>query len=201
MDVRCFTKNAILTALALFAGAASASTATAGEPRVAVSPLVAYTSFPSEFGFTPAFGFGASLSVRLADGLNLLVSGSVTSTTRPYDAVGGTRSLPVQATEGSLLAEVRVAEIAGFARLSALGGVGLLHVASEDQRIGLGALGETVLPGSSDTYATGVLGAAVTGAVLPGLALRLEPRLNAVQLDGALRTSMSINAGVSLGLF
>lgn len=196
-----FHTRSIAAMLALAAFFSASGSARAGQPRMALTPLVSYSSFPADFGFTPAFGFGADLSYRISHGFQVLLSASTTSTSRSYDAVGAVRSVPVQAVQAALMAEALIAEVEGVFRFSLLGGGGIMRLSSSEQRVALGALGEAVVPGSSSVHPLASFGAALTGPVLPGLALRIEPRLNAVGDNGSIHTGMSINAGVSLGLF
>jgi hypothetical protein len=196
-----FHTRSIIAMLALAAFFAAAANARAGQPRMAFTPLVTYSSFPADFAFTPAFGFGAELSYRISNGFQILLSASTTSSSRSYDAIGAVRSVPVQVVQAALMAEAQIAEVEGILRFSLLGGGGVMQLSSSEQRVALGALGDAVVPGSSSVHPLASFGAALTGPVLPGLALRIEPRLNAVGDNGSIRTGMSINAGVSLGLF
>jgi hypothetical protein len=166
--------------------------------RFSVSPIVSFTEFGKDFGFNPAFGFGAVFRFHPDSELSLALSGSITGTEVDFSMISETGHLPV--TVSMLQAQLDYRLLESFVDLLGSVSAGVLHTHAESYRLSLGALGSQVVPSRDESFATASAGMIIRRQLGSIVAVYLEPRVFFSSRDSRTFSFTSIAGGISVGI-
>jgi hypothetical protein len=146
-------------------------------PVVSLSTFLSYVNITSEGALSPAFGLGVSASYHITPKISTEAAFHVVPTYVVFDNVGvvGTTDVLIH------LYEVRMRYIAlapapGF-DVSITSGLGLASFATDQRRVSIGALGQAVIPGKTDTRGAVTFGSVLSARFGSRVAVQAEPRL------------------------
>ncbi len=166
--------------------------------RFSVSPIVSFTEFGKDFGFDPAFGFGAAFRFHPDSELSLALSGSITSTDVDFSMISETGHLPV--TVSMVQAQLDYRLLKAFVDLLGSVSAGVLHTHAESFRLSLGALGSQVVASRDESFATVSAGMIIRRQFGSTIAAHLEPRMFFYSRYARTFSFTSIAGGISVGI-
>jgi hypothetical protein len=165
-----------------------------------VSPVIAFTRFEGDLSFNAALGYGFLVAYHPDSEASFGLTGTITPTEEEFTLVTGVGHLHASVGAIRLLAEYRLLQLGNDFSVLASASVGVLHISTDEFRISLGALGQTIIAPRNETMALYGAGFVFNQRIAGTVALRLEPGASLYSHNGSSHSLLSIAGGISVGI-
>ena len=169
-------------------------------PAISLTPLVSYESFNNEVGLGSSIAYGAAVSYTLNREMGIELSLLTSRTTEEFDLIATRGTLDVRRNVYQVQFHYLLLSLENLFETSSTAGVGLFHLSTDAQLVSLGALGQVVVPGRSETRSLVSLGIEFSKRLTSRVSVQVHPKAVFFTPLSPLQANYFLSGGIRVGI-
>jgi hypothetical protein len=172
-----------------------------GSPAFSIAPFASYNIYSESFSMHSAMSYGGAITMSLTSRIGMEFNAQFGQSQQDFDVIGGTAFLGISTSAYQLQFQYLIFSLHKSLDVLGTAGIGMVRFTTDAHTVSLGALGEVIVPGRSETRSQYIIGVIFSTHVGPRISIRLGPAVRFITPLSPLQASYTISGGLAIGMF